>query len=79
MDTDLLRSKGAQPVNIRSASVLGFALRIEKRATLFRKPGSRCHGALMVPCRDRATVYAVKLRALAQRLGLPDDYVSSIK
>jgi hypothetical protein len=127
MDADLLRSKGAQPVNIRSASVPGFALRIGKRATLFRKPGSRCHGVLMdlthaeieqlysepsvkvyrpeavlTELADGSTLpalcfnlleppapeehneeqnqeYAVKLRALAQRLGLPDEYVSSIK
>jgi len=30
MDAGLLRTKGAQPMNVRMASVLGFALRIGK-------------------------------------------------
>ena len=47
MDADLLRAKGTQPVNIRSASVPGFALRIGQRATLLRNPDARAHGILM--------------------------------
>ena len=123
MDAHLLRSKGVQPVNIRSASVPGFALRIGRRATLVSKPSSRCYGVLMelthaeieqlysepsvkvyrpeavsteladgstLPALcfnlieppapgERNSEYAVKLRALAQRLSLPDEYVSSIQ
>lgn len=47
MDAELLRSKGAQPTNIRRASVANFALRIGKRAALVSSPGSRVHGILM--------------------------------
>jgi len=47
MDADLLRAKGAQPVNIRTASVPGFALRIGQRATLLPTPEARAHGILM--------------------------------
>ena len=47
MDADLLRAKGTQPVNIRSASVPGFALRIGQRATLLRNPDAQAHGILM--------------------------------
>ena len=47
MDVDVLRAKGAQPVNIRGASVPGFALRIGQRATLLRNPDARAHGILM--------------------------------
>jgi len=67
MDADLLRSKGVQPVNIRSASVLGFGLRIGQRATLVSKPGFRCYGVVMElnPCRNRTTVFRI------EREGLP--------
>lgn len=47
MDADLLRSKGANPANVRLASVPGFALRIGQRATLLRYPNGRAHGILM--------------------------------
>ena len=47
MDADLLRAKGTQPVNIRSVSVPGFALRIGQRATLLRNPDAQAHGILM--------------------------------
>ena len=33
MDTELLRAKGVDPVNVRSACIPGFALRIGQRAT----------------------------------------------
>src|SRR5262249_48005357 len=124
MDADLLRAKGMQPVNLRSASVPGFQLRIGQRATLLSKPGSRCYGvvmelthaeiehlysseaslkvyrpeAVLTELADSSILpalcfnlieppapeecnseYAVKLRTLAHRLGLPDEYVSSIK
>jgi hypothetical protein len=123
MDAELLRTKGASPVNIRPACVPGFALRIGQRATLLRNPGARAYGILMelthaeieqlyseasvrayrpeavlaelgdgtrvpalcfnllVPPGDEEgnAEYAAKLRALAQRLGLPSDYVASIR
>ena len=47
MDADLLRSKGARPVNVRRASVPGFALRIGQRATLLESPNTRACGILM--------------------------------
>lgn len=47
MEADLLRTKGANPVKIRHASVPGFALRIGQRATLLQVPGSRTHGIVM--------------------------------
>jgi hypothetical protein len=47
MDADLLRAKGADPINIRPASVPGFALRIGERATLLRNPDARAYGMLM--------------------------------
>jgi hypothetical protein len=36
MDAELLRTKGAEPVNTRIAAVPGFELRIGQRATLLR-------------------------------------------
>ena len=47
MDAELLRAKGAHPVNPRLASVPGFALRIGQRATLVPAPDARVHGMLM--------------------------------
>jgi len=47
MDADLLRTKGARPVNIRAACVPGFALRIGQRATLLRTPDARAYGIVM--------------------------------
>ena len=47
MDAELLRTKGTQPMNLRMASVLGFALRIGKRATLISAPSSRVYGMLV--------------------------------
>jgi hypothetical protein len=47
MDDELLRAKGANPINIRPAWVADFALRIGQRATLLRTPGSRAYGLLM--------------------------------
>ena len=47
MDADLLRAKGAHPVDIRPASVQGFTLRIGQRATLLETPGARAYGLLM--------------------------------
>lgn len=123
MDADLLRTKGADPVNIRPASVPGCALRIGQRATLLEVPhacaygvlmelthdeiehlyseasvrayrpeavlveltdGSRvpalCFNLLVPPSPEEAnSEYATKLRDLAHRLGLPADYVESIR
>lgn len=47
MDPELLRAKGICPINIRSASVPGFALRIGQRATLLQNPGGCAYGVLM--------------------------------
>ena len=47
MDADLLRAKGADPVNIRPACVRGFALRIGERATLLRASGATAYGIVM--------------------------------
>jgi len=49
MDADVLRRKGAEPVNIRRACVPGFTLRVGQRATLLRDPipVSRAFGMLM--------------------------------
>ena len=47
MDADLLRAKGVNPTNIRSASAPGFSLRIGQRATLLRNPHDLAHGILM--------------------------------
>jgi len=123
MDADLLRTKGAHPLNIRAACVAGFVLRIGQRATLLRSPdacaygivmelthteieqlyseasvrayrpeavvaelsdGSHvpalCFNLLVPPAPEEAnSEYAAKLRELARRLGLPSDYVQSIK
>ena len=47
MDADLLRAKGALPVNIRPACVSGFTLRIGQRATLLRVRDARAYGIVM--------------------------------
>ena len=47
MDAALLRTKGAQPMNVRMASVLGFALRIGQRATMIPASSSRVYGMLV--------------------------------
>jgi len=47
MDIDLLRSKGAEPLNVRGAFVPGFSLRIGQRATLVPAPNGRAYGMLM--------------------------------
>ena len=123
MDADLLRTKGAHPINIRSACVPGFALRLGQRATLLRTPDARAYGVVMElthaeieqlyseasvrayrpeavtaeltdgsrvaalcfnlrepPAPEEAnSEYATRLRELGRRLGLPSDYVESIK
>jgi hypothetical protein len=47
MAADLVRSKGTDPANIRSALLEGFALRIGKRATLIAQPGAQTYGVIM--------------------------------
>lgn len=47
MDADLLRSKNAQPENIRRACLPGFALRIGQRATLLRSASDCAYGLVM--------------------------------
>lgn len=123
MDAELLRSKGAAPLNLRRARVPGFALRIGQRATLLPVTGGSAYGVLMelthaqidhlysepsvrayrpeavlaelddgtrVPAlcfnltdspkpEERNSEYAAKLRDLANRIGLPSDYVAGIQ
>lgn len=122
MDEDLLRAKGATPMDIRTASVSGFQLRIGNRATLVPAQAGRVFGriaslshveleqlysdpslqayrpeALLVQLANGETLaalcfnlveppsmqernpdYASKLRALAERLDFPADYLASI-
>ena len=52
MDVDLLRTKGVNPVNSRSASVHGWSLRIGQRATLVPAPKGRSFGMLMQLTQD---------------------------
>ena len=47
MDVELLRSKGAAPLNLRRARVPEYALRIGQRATLLPLPGACAYGVLM--------------------------------
>lgn len=47
MDAELLKSKGAHPLNVRPASMPGFALRIGQRATLVQNPQACAYGILM--------------------------------
>ena len=47
MDADALRTKGVHPANVRLAAVPGYTIRIGKRATLVREPGSSAYGVLM--------------------------------
>ena len=47
MDPDLLRTKGVNPQNVRSASLVGFSLRIGQRATLLPDATGRTFGKLM--------------------------------
>ncbi|HKF53611.1 MAG TPA: gamma-glutamylcyclotransferase family protein [Candidatus Acidoferrales bacterium] len=47
MDADLLRSKKAEPANIRRACLPGFALRIGQRATLLRSGSDCAYGVVM--------------------------------
>lgn len=59
MDVDLLREKGATPVNPRPASVEDFALRIGERATLLPSSGDRAFGMLIsLTHRDLSRLYA---------------------
>ena len=122
MDLELLRAKGAEPVDVRPAVVRGFELRIGARAAvapdsaasvhgllmklshaelerLYAEPGVRAYrpepvlavvpGGAAVPAlcynlpeppspEERNPEYAARLRSLAQRVGLPDDYIASI-
>ena len=47
MDPDLLRSKGADPTNIRTAGLQGYALKIGKRAFLVPDSNARTQGVVM--------------------------------
>ena len=122
MDADLLREKGINPVNSRSAAVKNFQIRIAQRASLIPSTGDVVHGIVFslthdeihnlyadpsvsmyraeavlarlpneesIPClcfnlptvnpTDKKNAdYAVKLRALATRLNLPDSYIKTI-
>ena len=122
MDRELLRSKGAQPSDVRLVAVPGYALRIGLRAAVVPTPTAVVHGLLMklshadlamlysepsvqayrpeavlavthdgthIPAlcynladppspEERNDEYTGKLIALAQRIGLPQEYVASI-
>lgn len=47
MDAASLRARGAEPAEIRGASVPDFALRVGRRATLVPAAGDRAYGVLM--------------------------------
>ena len=47
MDKETLESKGVRPVDVRSAAVPGFALRIGAQAALTPALSGRVHGLLM--------------------------------
>lgn len=123
MDDALLREKGLNPENRRTAFVENFSLVIGARATLVPCAGRTAHGVLfslthgevdalyseasvsayrpeavsarlsdgsVVPALcfnlpappsgdERNPRYASKLRELAERIGLPSSYVSSIR
>jgi hypothetical protein len=123
MDDALLRGKGLNPLNRRTASVENFSLVIGERATLVPSAGGRAYGVLFslthnevdalyneasvslyrpeaVAARlaDASVIpalcfnlpvppspsesnpqYAAKLRELADRIGLPQSYVASIR
>lgn len=122
MDEDLLKAKGVMAMDVRSASVTGFQLRIGNRATLVPAQAGRVFGRiaslshveldqlysepslqayrpeavlaqlangenLAALCfnlveppsiHERNPEYVSKLRALAERLDFPADYVTSI-
>ena len=122
MDEDFLRAKGVMAMDIRSAFVTGFQLRIGNRATLVPAQSGRVFGriaslthveleqlysdpslqaykpeavlarlengeSLAVLCfnlveppspQERNPEYASRLRALAEHLDFPADYVASI-
>ncbi|HEX8000793.1 MAG TPA: gamma-glutamylcyclotransferase family protein [Pyrinomonadaceae bacterium] len=123
MDEALLRAKGINPLNRRTAVVENFSLVIGARATLVPRAGQTVYGVLFrlthaevdalyseasvsayrpeaVSARladgsivsalcfnlpappstgERNPQYAAKLRELAERIGLPQSYVSSIQ
>ncbi len=123
MDEALLREKGLNPEDRRSASVEDFRLVIGERATLVPCEGANVYGVLYTltraelealysessvsayrsevvsarsddgrvtqalcfnlpappPPHERNPQYASKLRELAERIGLPAEYVSSIR
>ena len=122
MDEALLREKGVNPANRRTAFVENFSLIIGARATLVPCAGQTVHGvvfslthaevdvlyaeasvsvyrpeAVLAQLADGSVIpalcfnlpappasdernpqYAAKLKALAERIGLPPDYVASI-
>ena len=55
MDTSLLAARGVTPSATTTGYVDDYRLRIGKRATLAREPGSRTYGVLMTMERDVAT------------------------
>jgi hypothetical protein len=46
MDPDLLRANGVSPREVELATVVGFSLRIGRRAALVSDPGSRAEGVV---------------------------------
>jgi hypothetical protein len=59
MDAETLRTKGLEPINVRSGSIRGWELRLGQRAALAAKPGSTCHGMVMDLTHEQAgSLYA---------------------
>lgn len=84
MDADLLRARGLTPEGGELAAVDGLALRIGQRAALVPTPGGTiaalCYNLLQPPSpSERNPEYAVKLRDVAQKVGLPAEYVASLQ
>jgi hypothetical protein len=90
MDEDLLRAKGLHPKGAELAFVDGLALRIGQRAALVAMPGVRVHSLVLsltlcynlsqppAPT-ERNPECATKLRAVAEKVGIPAEYVASLQ
>ena len=78
MEEELLIAKNIAPVNKGLAVLSGYALRIGDRATLLPDPAGVCHGVLMDISGHNAA-YATHLLKLAEKLGLPQDYLTQIR
>ena len=71
MDEQLLSGKGIKPFDVSAGFVDGYGLRIGKRATLVRSPGSRACGVVMdIAPGEAADLYAEE--SLADYLPEPE-------